>query len=85
MASTTMDLSHEQIDRLLAEAESRLAGNASETSALVKKNKDAAIVAVAPTTTTVTPATETPKEQDKQAKELTVRTPKLTVKDKNVC
>jgi hypothetical protein len=78
-----MELSDDQIDKLLAEAESRLASNGSNTSALVKKNNHTTVVAVASTTTVVAPATETPKEQDKQPKELTIRTPKLAVKGKN--
>jgi hypothetical protein len=85
MASDTMALSDDQIDKLLVEAESRLAVNGSKTSALVKGNKNTAVVAVASTTTVAAPATEAPKEQDKQAEELTIRTPKLAVKDKNVC
>jgi hypothetical protein len=51
----------------------------------VKGNKNTAVVAVASTTTVAVPTAETPREQDKQAKELTIRTPKLVVKDKNVC
>lgn len=85
MASTTMDLSDDQIDKLLAEAESRLAAGGSQTTALVPQNT--AVIAAA--STTITPVagqpTTAPKEEPKQAKELTVRVPKPAFKNKHVC
>lgn len=79
MADTALDLSDEQIDRLLAEAESRLA--AQETA--ITLNKDKAVVSTSPAT--VAPTTDLPNERAKLSKDLSVRKPELRKDKKKVC
>ncbi|KAB5558282.1 Fcf2 pre-rRNA processing-domain-containing protein [Coniochaeta sp. 2T2.1] len=88
MATTTMtdvDLSDDQIDRLLAEAESRLAARGPSTSALVQ-HQSQAVLATTATATPAVPGTAPTTVQDptKQAKELSVRVPKPVIKEKKV-
>jgi hypothetical protein len=83
MADTKMDLlSDEQIDRLLSEAESRLAGRAPQKSALIQQQSNAVVATT--TTSAPGPATEPVKDQKKQAEKLTVRVPKPVIKEKKV-
>ncbi|KAB5570437.1 Fcf2 pre-rRNA processing-domain-containing protein [Coniochaeta sp. 2T2.1] len=78
-----VDLSDDQIDRLLSEAESRLAARGPSTSALVQHQSQAVLA----TTETATPAVPGPapttvQDPTKQAKELSVRVPKPVIKEK---
>jgi hypothetical protein len=83
MATTTMlDLSEDQIDRLLAEAESRLAARAPGKAALVPHQSS--VLATEPAPAVPDTATTTVQDQQKVAKELSVRVPKPVVKEKKV-
>lgn len=75
MADMAMELSDEQIDRLLSEAETRLTGQRSSTTITSNPNK-----ALLPAGSgTVNSTTELPKEQEqaKLSKDLSVRVPEL--------
>lgn len=74
------ELSDDQIDKLLSEAESRLAARGTGKSALVP-HQGAAVLAVSETA--ATPAQAAP-DQAKQAKELSVLVPKPVIKEKKV-
>lgn len=87
MATTTMmDLSDDQIDKLLAEAELRLAARGTGKSALLSQQSPA-VLAVAETTVPAAPGTAVAPVQDqgKEAKDLSVRVPKPVIKEKKVC
>lgn len=83
--TTTMDLSDDQIDKLLAEAESRLAARSTGKSALAP-HQSQAVLAIPDTATQVASGSAvTPvQDQTRQAKELAVRVPKPAIKDKKV-
>jgi hypothetical protein len=86
MATTTMmDLSDDQIDKLLAEAESRLAARGTGKSALAP-HQSQAVLAMAETAAPAVPGTAVTPVQDqvKQAKEVSVRVPKPVIKEKKV-
>ncbi|KAK1768639.1 Tryptophanyl-tRNA synthetase [Phialemonium atrogriseum] len=72
MSDITMDLSDEQIDRLLSEAESRLAVQDSPVAAPSNRNKSA----IPSASTAVVSTTELPKGQAKLPEGMTVRVPK---------
>lgn len=75
-----MDLSDDQIDKLLSEAESRLATRGTGKSALVS-HQSQAVIAVAETA--AAPVQPVP-DRAKQAKELSVFVPKPAIKEKKV-
>ncbi|KAH8910166.1 Fcf2-domain-containing protein [Coniochaeta sp. PMI_546] len=78
-----MDLSDDQIDKILAEAELRLAARGTEKSALLSQQSPA-VLAVAETTVPAAPGTAVAPVQDqgKEAKDLSVRVPKPVIKEK---
>lgn len=76
-----MDLSDEQIDRLLSEAESRLAVQDSPVAAPSNRNK----LAIPSALTAVVSTTELPKGQAKLPEGMTVRVPKPPKTKKKVC
>jgi hypothetical protein len=82
-ATVMMDLSDDQIDQLLAEAESRLAARGPGNSALLPHQSPAVLSAV-DTTTPAAPGTTATPVQDQTKQELSVRVLKPVIKEKQV-
>jgi len=80
--AATLGLPDEEINRLLAEAEARLAGNADADARAVAPAKSAALKPLTVAAPAAPKAGEQTVPQEKKAEELSVRVPQLSQKKK---